>query len=134
MGVLRVTPSEACLRIALAFAFLYPALDALLDPTSWLGYFPSFATGLFHIISIPLKWSDMVLLHGFGLLEVALALWVLIGTRVKVPATLMAIILLAIVALNLNPSDFSVLFRDISIAFAAIALALFPPLPSRVVS
>jgi uncharacterized membrane protein YphA (DoxX/SURF4 family) len=134
MGVLRVSAPEACLRIALAFAFLYPAIDAFIDPTSWLGYFPAFATAAFHTISIPLKWSDLVLLHAFGLLEIALALWVLIGRRAKLPAALMAFILLIIVALNLNASDFSVLFRDVSIAFAALALALFPPSPSRVVS
>lgn len=126
MSLFKLSPAEAFLRIGVAFAFLYPAIDALFDPTSWLGYFPPFVTNAFHIVSIPLKLSDVVLLHGFGLLEVALALWVLLGTRVRAPAVIMAAILLAIVGLNLDPSNFSVLFRDVSIAFAALALALFP--------
>jgi len=123
MRLLRLSPSEALLRIALAFAFLYPAIDAFFDPTTWLGYFPTFVTSAFHLIAIPLKWSDVVLLHSFGLFEIVLAVWVLFGRRVRIPAIIMAIMLFAIVGFNLDPSNFSVLFRDISIAFAALALA-----------
>lgn len=125
MQAVRVTPSEGLLRIAVAFAFLYPSIDALFDPASWLGYFPGIVTQAFHIVSIPLKLSDMVLLHGFGILEVLLALWVLFGKRVRIPALLMALILFIIVGFNLDASNFSVLFRDVSIAFAALALAFF---------
>ncbi len=131
MRLFRLSPSEALLRIAVAFAFLYPPIDALFDPASWLGYFPSFITNLFHTIAIPLKLSDVVLLHGFGLLEVALAVWVLAGKRVRIPALIMAVMLFAIVGFNLDPSNFSVLFRDVSIALAALALAFYNP-PSRV--
>jgi uncharacterized membrane protein YphA (DoxX/SURF4 family) len=133
MRLLRLSPSEALLRIAVAFAFIYPPIDALFDPASWLGYFPSFITNAFHTIAIPLKLSDVVLLHGFGLLEVALAVWILAGKRVRIPALIMAVLLLIIVGFNLDPSNFSVLFRDVSIALAALALAFYTP-PSRVVS
>lgn len=125
MRLLRVAPSEALLRIALAIAFLYPALAAIFDEASWLGYFPGFATDLFHLISVPLKLSDTVLLHSFGLLEVVLAVWVLFGKRVRTPALIMAFLLFLIVVLNLG--QFSVLFRDLSIMFAALALALRRP-------
>lgn len=120
-----LSPTEALLRIGLAFAFLYPPIDALIDPTSWLGYFPGFITTLFHLVSVPLKLSDVVLLHGFGLIEVVLAVWVLFGRRVRIPALIMALMLFAIVGFNLDPSNFSVLFRDVSIAFAALALAFW---------
>ncbi len=123
MRLLRTLPSEALLRIALAFAFLYPAIDAFFDPATWLGYFPNFVTDAFHTIAIPLKLSDVVLLHSFGVLEIVLAVWVLFGKRVRVPALIMALMLFIIVGLNLDPSNFSVLFRDVSIAFAALALA-----------
>lgn len=122
MRLLRVSTSEGLLRIGLAFSFLYPAINAFFEPTTWLGYFPPFVTMLFHSIAVPLKWSDVVLLHSFGLLEIALAVWVLFGRRIRVPATVMAIMLFAIVGFNLDPSNFSVLFRDVSIAFAALAL------------
>lgn len=131
MRLLRLPPSESLLRVAVAFAFLYPPIDAVLDPASWLGYFPPLVTNAFHVVSVPLKLSDLVLLHGFGVLEVTLALWVLFGRRVRIPALLMAFILFAIVGFNLDPSNFSVLFRDVSIAFAALALAFIRPVVSR---
>lgn len=126
MRLLRLPPAEALLRISVAFAFLYPPVDALFDPVSWLGYFPSFVTNAFHLVSIPLKLSDVVLLHGFGVLEIVLAVWVLFGRRVRTPALVMAFILFVIVGFNLDPANFSVLFRDVSIAFAALALAFLP--------
>jgi uncharacterized membrane protein YphA (DoxX/SURF4 family) len=127
MRILRVSPSEGLLRLAVAFAFLYPAIDAWFDPASWLGYFPGIVTQAFHIVSIPLKLSDLVLLHGFGLLEIVLALWVIFGKRVRIPALLMALILFVIVGFNLDPANFSVLFRDVSIALACLALAFWRP-------
>ena len=120
----RVHPSEALLRVGLAFSFVYPAIDAYFDPASRLGYFPHYVISAFHVIAIPLKLSDVLLLHGFGLLEILLALWVLFGKRIQVPALIMAILLGVIVLTNLDPSNFSVVFRDVSIAFSALALAL----------
>lgn len=112
------------MRFGLAFAFLYPPINALFDPTSWLGYFPHFMIVLYErFIGIPLKLSDVVLLHAFGLLEVALAVWVLVGVRVRLPALAMAAILFLIVLFNLDPSSFQVVFRDVAIAFSALALA-----------
>ncbi|MDB5238103.1 MAG: hypothetical protein JWM46_373 [Candidatus Kaiserbacteria bacterium] len=102
------------LRIGVAFAFLYPPISALYDPYSWLGYFPAFMHGY-----VP----DMVLLHGFGILEVVIALWILSGRRVQYPSVLAALILLAIVIFDF--SNFEVVFRDLSIAAGALALAFF---------
>ncbi len=106
------------LRIGVAFAFLYPPYAALVDPTSWLGYFPHFVLATTQSMNIP----DLVVLHGFGILEVVIALWILSGWRIYIPATLAVVILAAIVILDL--SDFEVLFRDVSIALAAASLAL----------
>ena len=123
----RVTPSEALLRVGLAFAFAYPAIDAYFDPASWLGYFPHWVVNAFHLVSIPLKLSDVFLLHGFGVLEVLLALTILFAVRVRFPALIMSIILFTIVLTNLDASNFSVLFRDVSIACGALALVAAPP-------
>jgi len=103
------------LRISLAFAFAYPAINALFDPSSWMGYFPPFVMGY-----IP----DEVLLHSFGVLEIVLALWVLSGWKVKVPAAMMALMLLGIVVFNIP--QFQVVFRDLSIAGLALALLCMP--------
>lgn len=105
---------ELFLRLAVAFAFVYPAISALSDPDSWLGYFPR------AIQALPI--DPMVLLHGFGAIEVALALWILFGKRVFVPSLVAVAVLLAIVLVHAR--DFAILFRDLSIALAALALAL----------
>lgn len=106
--------TDILLRIGVAFAFLYPPLNALTDPYSWIGYFPSFL--------IDRGVPEMVLLHTFGFFEVVLALWILSGKRIFWPSVVAAAMLMAIVAVNLG--DFQVLFRDLSIAGAALALAL----------
>ncbi len=99
------------LRIGVAFAFLYPPIDALVEPDAWIGYFPQFMRGI-----VP----DPVLLHSFGALEVVIALWLLWGRRIEWPAAAAVVVLLAIV--GLDSSEFQVVFRDLSIAAAALAL------------
>lgn len=101
---------QLLLRLAVAFSFAYPPIAALIEPDSWIGYFPAF---------IP---ASITLLHVFGAVELILALWIVFGRRITIPALLAAFILLAIVVLN--GAQFDVLFRDVSIALAALALAL----------
>jgi hypothetical protein len=113
MNAKSVTAASLVLRAGLAFAFLYPPLNALTNPYSWIGYFPTSMRGI-----VP----DPVLLHSFGLVEVAIAVWLLSGWKLFWPSTLAAIMLIAIVVLNL--SNFEVVFRDLSIATIAIALAI----------
>lgn len=105
--------SQWLLRVGIAFAFLYPALNALQSPDSWVGYFPQFLlnSGI----------GSTVLLHGFGLVEVVIAVWILSGWHIEWPAALAAVMLLAIVVFNLN--QFEILFRDLAIAAAALSLA-----------
>lgn len=106
------------LRAGVAFAFLYPPYAALGDPASWLGYFPSFMRLAAQAGGVP----DMVLLHSFGALEIVIALWILSGWKIVWPAAAATAILLSIIFFGWN--DFEVLFRDLSIAAAAAALAV----------
>ncbi len=102
------------LRLGAGFAFLYPPFSALFgDPYTWFGYFPAFLTGYM---------PDLVLLHLFGAVEIALGLWMLSGYKIFIPALLATAMLLGIVAFNF--SQFDVLFRDLSIACLTFALAL----------
>jgi hypothetical protein len=112
---MRSTYPDILLRLGLAFAFLYPAIDAWFNPFTWLGYVPSFAYILW-------PWSHLVFLHLFGAAEILLALWVLSGWKIGVPSALMGFLLLLIVVVN--PNQFEVVFRDLAIAAAAFALAL----------
>ncbi|MBU6388843.1 DoxX family membrane protein [Patescibacteria group bacterium] len=107
------------LRIGAAFTFLYPPLRAFSDPTSWLSYFPPF------IRTLPI--NSLVLLHGFGVIEVVLALWILSGRHIRIPAALATLMLVAIVVFNW--ADLDIVFRDLSIAFMTLALVLWPERP-----
>lgn len=100
---------ELLLRLSVAFAFIYPPLAAIRDPYAWLGYFPTF---------LP---ATELMLHSFGVIEIALALWILIGKRIAIPSVVAGLLLLSIVIAN--PLQFDILFRDVSIALACFALA-----------
>lgn len=110
---LHLPAPELLLRIALAFSFAYPALAAVFDPYAWIGYLPAVASTL-------APGMEMLLLQIWGLVEIALALWVLFASRVFIPSTLMMLGLLAVVVAN--PGQFPILFRDLSIALAGAAL------------
>ena len=105
--------SSFLLRVALAFAFLYPAYGFWNSPNDWIGYIPAFARN----VGLP---QDMLLMV-IAVVHIVIALWILSGWRVFVPSLLAAIFLGSIVYLNWNQLD--VLFRDISLALVALALA-----------
>ena len=105
--------ARVVLRLGVAFAFLYPPINAFSNPYDWIGYFPSFMHGL-----VP----DLVLLHTFGVVEIIIALWILWGRNIFWPAALATVMLVAIVAFNV--SNFVVVYRDLSIAAASLSLAL----------
>ncbi len=105
--------ANLALRIGVAFAFLYPPVNALSDPYAWIGYFPPFLKGYV---------SDDVLLHAFGAVEVVIAVWILSGWRIFWPSVAATGMLLGIVVFN--PTNFQVLFRDVTIAAIPLALAV----------
>lgn len=105
--------ADLVLRIGLAFAFLYPPINALVDSNAWIGYFPQFTRGIV---------DDALLLHAFGVVEVVIALWVLWGKYIFYPAAAALLMLVGIVVFNL--SEFQVTFRDLSIAAIALYLCV----------
>ena len=104
---------DLLLRSGVAFAFLFPALNAILDPYAWVGYFPPFMLGVL---------PDTLLLHVFGVVQIIIGLWILSGKRIFIPSMVATGILLLIVLFNLP--DFQVLFRDLVIAGMSFALTL----------
>lgn len=115
--------SDLLMRLGVAFAFLYPAFDAILNPDSWIGYFPRFLQGF-----VP----DAVLLHSFGVVEIIIALWILSGKKIFLPSLAATAILLFIVVFNAG--EFEILFRDLSIAVIAFGLAIanYPSKQSKI--
>lgn len=106
------TQKDILLRIAVAFAFLYPAIDALLYPDNWVDFFPSVLRA-----QVP----DMTLLITWSIFEAILALWILSGKHIFWPSIIATILLCLIVVTNLPLFD--LLFRDLVIALIPATLA-----------
>lgn len=102
------------LRIGVAIAFIYPAVEAYFFPASWIGFFPLWARNL------PI--DSTILLHLFGVSEIVIALWILFAKRILIPSILASLYLIFIVAFNWKFMD--LLFRDISILMNPFALAV----------
>tara|TARA_B100001971_G_C17759881_1_gene319632 strand:+ start:139 stop:495 length:357 start_codon:yes stop_codon:yes gene_type:complete len=100
------------LRGGLAFSFLYVAINSFLEPQNWIGFFPVWMLNLA---------GDSMLLGAFSIFEIILALWLLSGKKGMYAALVSAGLLLGIVVMNLGA--LSLIFRDISLATAALALA-----------
>ena len=100
------------LRIGLAAVFIYAAIAAFLEPTSWIGFFPQWLRALA---------PDQLLLLGHSVSELILGLWLLSGWKTFYAALLSALVLVAIVVAN--PGMLDITFRDIGLFFAALALA-----------
>ena len=101
------------LRIGLAFVYAYAAVEIHLHPELFLKYVPTFVQSLFP--------TGPFLLF-FGIFEVALTIWLLSGKRTEYAAMISFFLISGIVVFNLQ--YFSVLFRNIAIAFASLALVV----------
>ncbi len=101
------------LRFGLAVVFLYAAIAAFLEPNNWVGYLPVFLKKI-----LPTN----VLLGGFSIYEVFLAVWLLLGKKIFYVALLSALTLAAIIVFNIGVID--IVFRDFAILSAAFALAI----------
>lgn len=103
--------AELLLRVGIAFAFVYAAISGFIYPDAWIGYFPESARIL----------PDAQLLSLWGAIEVIVALWLLSGVYLRMAGIVAAALLLGVVVFN--SSQMIVVFRDIPIALAALALA-----------
>ncbi len=101
------------LQLGVAFAFIYPAISAWIEPNNWIGYFPIWMKGYV---------EDAILLHAFGATEIIIGLWILYGKKIFIPSILASLYLTAIIVLNWQ--SFDVIFRDVSILTASVALAI----------
>ncbi len=89
-------------------------MSAMVDPATYRSYLPEFLNG-------GPPWIPDVVLRLFGMFEVAVALGVLVPRHRFRASLVSAMTLVGIVVLNLDA--FEVLFRNVAIALAALALA-----------
>lgn len=104
--------SSFLLRLGLAFSFAYAAADSFINPDAWIGFFPLIIRNLM---------TPSLLLIAFALLQAGLALWLISGKAVFYSAIFSALILFGIIIVNLGQLE--IIFRDVTILFAALALA-----------
>lgn len=101
------------LRLAIAIPFLYAAIAAFIDPTSWVGFLPSWTNSI-----IPVSMALIL----FSVYEIGLSLWLISGKEGFYSALLSAITLGGITFFNLGALD--IVFRDVGLFLAAVALVL----------
>lgn len=99
------------LRVGLAFVFIYASIEMYIHPANFLKYTPSF---IFNIVPVKL------FLHSFGIAELLLAIWLLTKRSSKYSSLLSIFLMVGIVVFNME--HFNVLFRNVAIAFGAVAL------------
>ena len=99
------------LRLGIAFSFFYVAIFSFINPTNWVGFLPSFLTNII---------SGDILLPIFSVYEIMLGLWLISNKKIFYASILSSITLLSIIILNFGALD--IIFRDISILLASIAL------------
>ncbi len=100
------------LRGGLAFVFVYACIAGLIDQQAFATYLPGFFPAPLIDIFVPL----------FAVFELALAVALVRGRHTFAASLIAALTLVAIVVLN--PAKFAVLFRNVAIVCAALALAV----------
>ena len=105
--------AEWALRMGLISVFAYAAIDSLLHPLYWVGYLPAILTNHF---------DSFALLKIFAVYELILAVWLIIGKFLIYCSLICAVTFVFIVVFDF--SQILITFRDIGLAFMALALFL----------
>lgn len=100
------------LRLGLASVLLYASVASFMSPQDWIGYLPHFLTNHFS--------GHLLLLRGFSVYEIGLAVWLLTGVYLRYAAIVAALTFTGIIFTNL--ALLAITFRDITMVFASVAL------------
>jgi hypothetical protein len=101
------------LRLGLAFVFGYAAFSQLTRPFIWTGYMPDF---IFDFVEPRMAVTAVAISH------IVLGIWLLSGKYLHFASLTCAALLAGITLVNLG--QLTVMFRDVGLVFAAVALAL----------
>ncbi len=105
--------TSAVLRVGVAFAFLYAGIAGFINPEEWVGWFPKFISDI-----VP----QFTLLQIWDVYEIITGLWILSGKKIFWPSVAASLSLAGLILTNLGAMD--VIFRDVTILAAAIALTI----------
>lgn len=111
------------LRIGLAFTFAYAGIDAIREPAVWAAFLPPIA----------FKYAPMnLVLDGFSISQLVLTIALLWKKSSFYAAAVSATTLagITISSLIMDPSSILIVFRDIGLFFASIAL-MFAEIPQK---
>ena len=100
------------LRLGLAFVFIFVAISAFFNPQAWIGFIPDIGNFI----------TKAYLLFIHDVIGLGLGLWLLSGKKTFYAAIVTCILLAGIILTNLGV--FLIVFRDIGLFFAAVALAV----------
>lgn len=114
----KIVQGRFLLRIGLAFAFFYAAIQSIRLPEAWADWIPKFVLAL-----IPVSPTLLIDIVAVG--QIGLGLWLISGRRQRLAGGISAAFLLGITVFNLGLLD--VVFRDVSLALAAAALVVLAP-------
>ena len=101
------------LRMGIAFSFIYVGVMAFSNPSSWIGFIPLFIENF-------ISRGSFLIIH--GIFNLLLGVWLLSNWKIFYASLISVFILFSIFIFNLN--SFDIVFRDISILLAAIALGI----------
>lgn len=101
------------LRVGLAFVFAYASVEIFINPTNFIKYTPQFVLNI-----VPLK----PFLYSFSVVEIVLSVWLLTGWKPEYPSIISVVLIVGIVVFN--PEYFQILFRNVAIGFAGLALLM----------
>ena len=103
--------AKRLLRISLAFPLLYASIGSLTSPKDWLWYIPDWLAKI--------APAEQMLL-GHGVFELLLGVWLLSGKKTQYAAIVAGLDLTSNTLLNIT--TFNIVFRDVGLIFASIAL------------
>ena len=101
------------LRAVLVMTIAYPVVAAFSTPIAWMGFVP---------LWIGQFIDRKVFLLIFNIFESLLVIWLIWGRKLYYAAIISAVLMFAIVIVNLV--SFEIVFRDIGLGLAALALAV----------
>lgn len=100
------------LRIGLAFGFIYVAIFSFVKPLNWIGFLPDFVE-----VFLPKETALIV----FSIFEILLGLLLLFDHKIFIVSIISSVTLFFITIFNFGALD--IVFRDVSIFFASLALS-----------